>query len=352
MNVALVAVALCVSACVVPELDNEQTTEVQQSVWTNENCDDWGCGMNSPYIEQYGFHFLYKPVPGQPPRPNPQGFAIAAFTKYIDGAYRALAFKVLNGRITGTRSDGTVLGEQNLVGAKLYITHNGVYQYMIRIKGYETTQSWAVNADGQRFRVRTYLLEWANIARPDFFYNICTNPGADDTLGMNEHHTLVFEGDVINAQLKQVSSQLDNTVVNFGCAGGTLAKMHLTGHTQVAANFGWVTTPSERQTMLKMLTADYCGNGTPHTVGGQPLGWTDHRYWMTAPTTATPEATWAQWGATCLNTPRLAWTDPEGNVDLRDDINDECAQPLEPCPTNPTLGPLPGNHLLSANPTL
>jgi hypothetical protein len=335
--VPLALTVLC--ACVVADPDEgTELAQVEQALIPN--CDDWGCGMNSPYVDSKGFHFLYKTFNQQ----NPEGFAITAFTKGLT----PLTLNVVNGRITGTTSGGTVYGETGLTGAKLHISYLGQPMYRIMINGYESTFSWATNPTTDiGFRVKTYRLIWEDLKDPGKFYDMCSNPGVDDTLGMNEHHTIVFEGDVINADAKTIASTPNPNVINFGCAGGTLAKMHLTGHTYVANNYpGFQTTVPERQAMLKMLSADYCGTGKAYTVGGQPLTWADHKHWMQRAPNSSTEAHWQSWGATCLNRPRLAATDPVTYADLRNEINASCPQPLSTCPW---VAPS-GTHLISANP--
>src|SRR5207302_89273 len=146
------------------------------------------------------------------------------------------------------------------------------------------------------------------------FRNVCQNPPSQtdftgapnpDLLGMDAFHAVVFEGDRIDAWQKTVATTIEASWFNIGCAGSTLAKMQLTGHTHVGLQDGLATTMDQRQTMLKMLAADYCGNGTPYTVAGQPLHWADEYNWMHAMASDALEARWTSAGADCLNTPRI-----------------------------------------------
>ena len=63
------------------------------------------------------------------------------------------------------------------------------------------------------------------------------------------------------------------------------------------------------QAAVRMIRADYCGNGITHTVNGNPIDVSD-RFGIQTPGTAWPvEAKWGPDGAVCLNTPRRAvWT--------------------------------------------
>ena len=94
--------------------------------------------------------------------------------------------------------------------------------------------------------------------------------------------------------------------------------MALTGHTEAAhVNHTFTTTLAERQAMLKMFAADYCGDGTVFTVAGQPLNWADDHGTMkmtalmfSPPQPLVLEARWNEKGAVCLNKPRVDvhWT--------------------------------------------
>src|SRR5215208_4507612 len=129
--VPLALTLLC--ACVIADPDDgTQVAQVEQALIPN--CDDWGCGMNSPYVDSKGFHFLYKTYNQQ----NPEGFAITGFTL----GWTPLTLNVVNGRITGTTAGGTVYGETGLSGAKLHISYRGQPMYRIMINSYESTLSW------------------------------------------------------------------------------------------------------------------------------------------------------------------------------------------------------------------
>jgi hypothetical protein len=345
----LPVVLVLVCSCVVPDPDVEEVAVEEQNVLgTKPNCDETGCGMNSPYLDTYGFHFLY-----QDGSINPQGFRITAFERFGT----PLTLKVVDGRITGIDASNVVYAETTLNGAKFHISYNGTPMFRIMINGYETMFSWAENARGQRMRVRTYRFKWETVSDPNKFYDLCSNPGVDETLGMNEHHTLVFEGDVIDANAKKVLPTINNNVINFGCAGGTLAKQHLTGHTEVAARQGFVTTYDERTTNLKMLSADYCGNGKAFTIGGQPLQWSDHRSWVDVVPplggSVVREALWSTAGAVCLNKPRLVanasafGTAMYGNIETA--IAATCTRPVW-CGSGSAYQPDSGMHLVSSNP--
>ena len=137
--------------------------------------------------------------------------------------------------------------------------------------------------------------------------------------------------------------------------GSGLAKLQLTGHTEVAKLAGFSTTASQRQSMLKLLAADYCGTGKAFTVGGQRLEWKDAEGTMKLPLFARTqvEARWTPQGAACLQVPRVAaHPTPASQDEFGDNIE---TQIFEECWNAGKLLPLceggsdAGYHLISHN---
>jgi hypothetical protein len=334
--------------CVVEEED--ETGEVVQAL--SRPCPIYECATNSPEIDHLGIHDL-----SETGLVNATGFRLLSFKK---GAV-TYSLDVTSGKIRGMHPTLTPLKGAALAGAIITVRNDHtLLTYSIRITAVGNAPYWA--STGVPKVVETYLLEWVTngVGQP-VYRNICTNPPFNDpeaALGMNAFHTLVFEGERIDATTKVITNA-SSTWFNLGCAGHALAKLALTGHTKAAAANGFVTTLDERQTMIRMLIGDYCGRGIPFTIAGEPLGWKDDHGWMAYPPTIVPglEARWTPNGARCLEEPRLQVTThpqmaiafPEG-IDAA--IAAECARP----PTCTSLGEsgnaddLEGAHLVSANP--
>jgi hypothetical protein len=135
-----------------------------------------------------------------------------------------------------------------------------------------------------------------------------------------DYYAIAFAGDRYHAAEKTVEdARPGDTWFNLACAGTAPAKMHLMRHTNAGAGRDrtYATTLDERNSMLKMFTADYCGTGQAFTVDGQPLLWGDARHWYPDTpssrldgTSSVPEssveALWTAEGAACVNTPRRA----------------------------------------------
>jgi hypothetical protein len=297
---------------------------VQQDI--GGGCDTWMCGSNSPQIAEFGFWDLHTPPNAfTPGKPNEAGLSLVRFEKGA-GKYlpRVIKGKLIALPITAAPPFNVVLAGSSLVGGSLLLK-NGARQFKIQVDATGEVRSWAQPNDPALPTVwlETYLLNWSEMA-PDGSYNrfvnMCSHPGGRDDTGMNgplSFQTLLFEGDRIRATKKTIYD-VDTTWFNLGCAGSALAKLALSGHTEAARRAPTVNTnPPERHTLLKMFTGDYCGDGKPFTVAGQPLNWADDRGTMkmaalvaSPPRLVVREARWTPDGAACLDKPRVDvhWT--------------------------------------------
>ena len=152
----------------------------------------------------------------------------------------------------------------------------------------------------------------------DFSEQLCKGEALkDDVLWEGITNSAIFyEGDHFDAEHKKVSEEPDPTKgwFNLACAGAVPAKMHLLRHTRAGSDSTHHTKPPQRTAMVKMLTADYCGNGKAWTADGTSLRYKDARDWYTyTPDPFNPmnpatygkiEAVWGPDGALCLNDPR------------------------------------------------
>ncbi len=132
--------------------------------------------------------------------------------------------------------------------------------------------------------------------------------GADDICGGDGTmvNVLLIEGETYDVGLKTVNPAANH--VTLACAGEAVAKMKM-------FNFGpndsidgnGPATWQERQATIKMLTADYCGDGTSYTEPGTLVEWINK--FGTTGTSPDPglasEAWWNENGAMCLDMPRV-----------------------------------------------
>ena len=180
---------------------------------------------------------------------------------------------------------------RDLVGLALDLKDATGAHTVIRFAASGSTTYWA----GPPESVPTYELTYTNAAHSEP-QPLCTASGND---------AILFAGDRYDADRKTVTATGDATAgwFNIACVGTALAKLHLTRHTEASQIVK--TTAVERQAMLKMFTADVCGDGTSFTIHGQPLLWADANHLTDfARPAASLEAVWTERGAVCLDTPR------------------------------------------------
>jgi len=99
--------------------------------------------------------------------------------------------------------------------------------------------------------------------------------------------------------------------LTIACFGNAAAKMKLMNYAPKSDfdGLGNPATLEQRQATLRMLTADYCGDGTIFTANGTPLEWRNQLGTVLpagAPKFSDIEAIWSEDGALCLSNPRLA----------------------------------------------
>ncbi|HLL25429.1 MAG TPA: ADYC domain-containing protein [Kofleriaceae bacterium] len=283
-----------------------------------EKCPDWGCGLNSPNIKGNYFHEL--DLSGEA---NLEGWTVGSARK----AGVAYNIEVVQGRLkarirtltpsassafVGSTLVPTVLAGNLLVGLEISLHRNGeAYDLTItdveRVADYWARPIHPTYAGDDPPRIESYRFSVTQVGSM-WGAVLCggdTGEVASDRIPNG--HAVLFEGERIHASTKTVRDT-SSSWINIGCAGTALAKMHLTGHTEASQGVGFSTTIGERQTMLKMLVGDYCGDGKPFTVQGQKLMWSDDRGTIDMPSypRSELEAHWTPGGAECLQTPRVA----------------------------------------------
>ena len=217
---------------------------------------------------------------------------------------------------------GPRLSGAALVGLAIDLRDTAGERFALRFAAAGTTKYWA----GSSALVPTYSLTYTT--------SVQQVPQPLCTTGVNE--AILFAGDRYDAARKTVTAigAATRGWVNVACAGTALAKLFLVRHTDASQEVP--TTRAERQAMLKMFTADVCGDGTSFTVHGQPLFWSDAKGITRFPDAARSlEAVWNQNGVVCMESPRR----PE----LAQAIMARCG-PLPRCT------PHSHGHVVSANP--
>ena len=284
-----------------------------------ERCSYTVCGANSPVIDHYSFHDLNLDY-----LVNAQGFSLLGVSKGSE----VYDLDVVDDRILAHSPTQPTLTGRDLEGAIIWVQHVSQAQFGIRINTVSYTNEVVTPFD----KIEIYEFAWGeaygspfagpvrggtSMIIPTFDKGAALCPDTftqpdgwqewDEAAKMPPFHSLVFEGDRIDANQRTVSDTTDKRWFNIACGRDTLAKLRLTRHSMRGTNNDWKVS----QTVLKMLSADYCGDGTSFTVAGEPLVWqspTGMSYRL-SPTSL--EARWTERGATCLDVPRAASTSNE-----------------------------------------
>lgn len=329
------------------------TTE-QGLKFSDGGCPVWGCGSNSPVIDALSFHEL-----NEVGVRNAEGFRVVRFEKKdASNIWRSYRADVIDGALVARNrlTGAIVFGGSALVGARFVLTNDETgLGYYLNIAAVAETPFWA--HDHVQAAASTYRFTWqwsATYMRP---LDICGAATEND--GIQPFHAVVFDDDRVDADAIAVVGESRNWF-NIGCKSHALAKQHLTGHTKAAGTvLGLATTLGDRTANLKMLSADYCGNGTPFTVPGQPLTWRDEHGWYSSIQGGTLEARWSERGADCLNVPRVdanpttdsEATFPETVEKLLGEEQGYCTgDHVRPPPCTGDETDFQGAHLVSVNP--
>lgn len=301
-------------------------------------CPRAGCGGNSPTIDGASIVGSDSPVvaDGEPGTrafheldldgsPNAAGFTVTGARRGRTTYTLALEGAVVTARREG---DAQVLSGADLVGLVVDASDADGEPYAIEI----SSAAKAAHPVRARGEVWTYALTYSSPSRPE--------PRPLCTTGTNQ--AILFTGDRYDAVGKTVVGTGASTRgwMQIACAGTALAKLFWTRHTEASQEIA--TTAAERQAMLKMLTADVCGDGTSFTVHGQPLVWADANG-LTSFVEAPPrlEALWSEEGALCLDEPRRPELGPA--------ITARCGARLPRC-SSLTHARRAGAYVTSANP--
>jgi len=307
------------------------TAPVATFIGSEPTCPDFGCGMNSPTIAD-GVVFDELNPNGEPDR---HGIRIVSAMQ----AGKAVKLRVDRHWMSAVATDGSniVFEHGALAGTVVELEKNGVH-YSLKIDAVQeqSLRFWA--GDTTEFvpfyRILTRLPGDQIFKAPVCRQDIAT---VEKVWAPVEHSAIAFTGDRYDPVQKTVSdAEQGTTWFNLACAGTATAKIHLMRHTNAGS---WTpatwrigddvlspaspfhTEPPQRQAMLKMFVADYCGDGAPFTIDGQPLLYDDAKHWYVpplggpapsvaadgtlVPAGATVEALWTEHGALCLSHPRL-----------------------------------------------
>jgi hypothetical protein len=326
LSPALLAVALFACTTDVPE---------ESTVTSAMRCPIWGCGTNSATVGD-GLIFDELDTNGSP---NRYGMKIVSVAMADNTPVQLFVFG--HWMFAHTLDWMNFYSGQQLVWMTITLEKDSAL-YEIQVVGVneQDLDYWA----GIDEPVPAYDLRARSVITGKFEEYVCKHEvlAPDPHWTGVEHHALVFNGDRYDPELKLVTeTSLFDSWFNLACAATAPANMHLLRHTLpggfTASGEPYHTTVPERQAMLKMFTADYCGTGESFTIDGVPLFYTDSNGWYVPPgVPGTDESIWNENGATCLTQPRHS---------SKYEVEKACGFSLPDC----VIGDFPGSgHVFSA----
>jgi hypothetical protein len=309
------------------------TVESVGSVSSAMNCSYQGCGANAATV---GDGIVFDEIDASGQLADPSGLQLVG--AWAAGG-RPVSIDVVGDQLRATALDyptDTYATPQQLQDMVLRLSHTDGAEYELRINFVSMTTYWTVRPGDipvyQLYVRKTKLsgsgLPESELDPPGPGRPICTGKNLDTAAETQAlpYGALMFAGDRFDDGHKTVTlvpapdpaQPPGPRWFNLACIGTSMAKMHFLRHTTAGSfsNNGTPvsTTPAQRQAMLKMLTADYCGNGHSFTVNGRPLAYQDSMDWYTLYRVDLErlddfEAVWGPNGAICLSQPRLAKVD-------------------------------------------
>lgn len=235
----------------------------------------------------------------------------------------------LNGFLTGLIEQ--VLSSLNDLefqsGSLLRAWHaaSGTYKVGAQLNGMSFDIDFEVDGVPQNGQMRIVSVTQSS-AQPDvYFYNIESKNSSNQWVSAcydgagNPTEAIAVEGNFDS----NTGTRTSDVGLTWACRGAAIAKAIEWGF-RPWATVGGTLLKNHHQAAVRMIRADYCGNGVHHTSNGNPIDIEDTKRIQTFDSLAwNVEAVWGVNGAVCLNTPRkLYWP--------RETIN--------PCSNLPTCG--------------
>jgi hypothetical protein len=315
------ALFIALTACAAePDLGGDE-----QALRPEDDCPRVGCGMNTNWM---GRNLYFHEVDGSGNEVNDAGLR---FVRYFKGEHD-LAIDVVGGELRGWTPWGELLDAEGVIGTVLELELEGKNQpelFHLRIDDVVRAPYW-IDPYGESFLYK-FLWQPADSPPEADWIPYCDPDLGEDELESIQGLAFVFTGDRYGAYTKTVTvTEPGDPWFNLTCVGTAPAKLQLLRHTTAASHPDVWTSWKDRQAILKMLTADYCGRGTAFTRDGMPIRYMDRNGYLPrfAPTDRarfhSVDAIFDAGGAYCIGVPRLWYA---GDTGIAGRIAAECAIP-------------------------
>ncbi len=199
------------------------------------------------------------------------------------------------------RKGTSVLKGATLIGTTILVKDSSCWLCLpvpIIVLGHQKIDSWAEGAPD----VSTYALVYPDLGSLLGQRNIC-NGDLTDLLATT---ATVLGGETYDLTSKEVNAGQDGWFT-IACPGSAADKLRMFNYGPQSDfdGAGHPATVDQRQATLKMITADYCGEGISYTQNGTPLQWENHAGTVYMSTTlGAVESVWNKDGAVCLGSTR------------------------------------------------
>ncbi|WAS93265.1 ADYC domain-containing protein [Nannocystis punicea] len=289
-----IALAALFVGCDAP--DGEDIEDIEARPY---HCPTWQCGFNSAEINGRSIRELN--LDGVA---NEDGVRIVGFVAPTGllGNYR---LDVDGDELIARNNGGSVLRGPQLIGATILVKKPGLLSLPlpITILNYQEIDGWADGAG----KVPAYAMLYLDLESLLGVRNVCNG----DLLDVLATAATVLGGETYDLDAKEIRPGRDRWLT-IACAGSAAAKMRLMNYGP-HGDFdgeGHPASVAQRQATLKMITADYCGDGDSYTHNHVALQWENSGGTVISPGPfGVPEAIWGPAGALCLDATRLADAD-------------------------------------------
>lgn len=261
----------------------------------DDACGRWRCGLNAAEVNGRSLQELH--VGGLA---NADGVKIVGFVAPPAALLGGYSLAVEGDELVAKRP-GSKLKRQQLVGATILVQVQIGLVVPVTIAGVELVDSWATG--GEPIVAYTLVtLELGSLLGPK---NVCSGSLLDPLASV----ATVLGGETYDGDSKTVNAGMTGWFT-IACAGSAAAKLKLLGYGPQTKAPGASTpaSPAARQATLKMITADYCGEGESYTENGTPVVWRNHAGTVDSSNYHVPgaiEAVWTADGALCLGATRI-----------------------------------------------
>ncbi|HEY5934437.1 MAG TPA: ADYC domain-containing protein [Kofleriaceae bacterium] len=287
------------------------------TISSEANCPEEQCGSNSTVIDGVPFWEAKLNTPRQ-------GVTLLGFENLPAGA---VALDVVRDRLVAVDAAGDPMSA-SIEHSKLRFGVNN-QTYLVEIAKVNHKVHYIANDNN--VPIETYRMVYHSLIINDYKPLCETEAVGEDAAAIRD--AIVFEGDRYDPVTRDVMhGEVTKGWFNIACLDGSPAKTFRLRAAMAALPAAPKIDTGRFQAAFSMWSADYCGDGTPYTVPGEPLLVKDRADWISPSSgwtwgakTEQPssyEAVWGPNGAVCLDTPRRQENYP--GKDLAAEVREYC----------------------------